>query len=200
MSDILNEAKDHFESVFKNSGWIPFSFHSVDHTRSVVEKAIEWAKACKLESADSEALQLAAMFHDLGYLSRYDDHESQGVKMFLDFAREHDVSENQQKAVKRLIESTRKTHSDFTDPLCAIMHDIDRAGMGMPDFIEQGLKLREEWGHFKDLETNDAEWFAFQIEYLSKTKFKTDHGILNYSDQKQKNLESLKELLTRSSS
>lgn len=195
MSDILNQAKGHFESIFNNPGWGPFTFHSVHHTWSVVEKAQEWAKAYKLESTDSEALQLAAMFHDLGYLSRYDDHETEGIRMFFDFAEEHDISENQQGAVKHLIECTRKTHSNFEDPLCAIMHDIDRAAMGMTDFIEQGLSLRKEWEHFKGLETNDIEWFEFQIQYLTKTEFKTDYGISKYNPQREKNLQLLRALV-----
>jgi uncharacterized protein len=199
VSDILNLAKVYMESVFDDSDWAPFTFHSIHHTTTVLEKALEWATACNLRPEESEAIQLAAMFHDLGYLTRYDNHESEGIWLFSVFAEENGIPADQQKVVKRLIECTRKTHSDFSIPLYKIMHDIDRVGMGMPDFVDQGLNLRKEWEHFKSFQTNDVEWFASQIEYLEKTKFKTDYGRSNYSDQKRKNLESLKRLLQDSS-
>ncbi len=144
---------------------------------------------------ETRALELAALFHDVGYLANYENHESEGNRIFLTFAQNHGLASDLQHLVTQLIDSTKKTHRNFSNPLAKIMHDIDRAAMGMPGFIEQGLKLRKEWEHLKGLETNDREWFEFQVQYLEKTTFKTGYGVSTYNTQRIENLQNLKSLL-----
>jgi predicted metal-dependent HD superfamily phosphohydrolase len=195
VNDILNLAKGHVDLIFENPGWGPFTFHSALHTRSVFEKAKEWSACCVISQEHSEALQLAALFHDIGYLSNYEDHEAEGIRMFLNFADANGIPTLPQNTVIELIECTRETHSDFSKPISKIMHDIDRVAMGMADFIDQGLNLRKEWEHFKRFKTNDKGWLEFQIQYLEKTKFKTEYGLSKYNLQRERNLQSLKALL-----
>jgi len=198
VSEILSLAKEYVEFIFESPDWEPFEFHSVKHTRSVFEKANEWAIACNLDAMDSLAVKLAALFHDIGYSSNYKDHEAESIRMFQKFSGSHRVGSDLQEKVIYLIECTRKTHSDFTDSLACIMHDIDRAAMGMPDFIEQGLNLRKEWEHFIGLKTNDHEWLESQVQYLKDTHFKTDYGFDKYNAEKEKNLRALNALLAQS--
>ena len=161
----------------------------------VYKKAEEWAFALDLDLNTETALKLAALFHDVGYRTDYDDHESEGIRIFKHFAEKRAVDITIINQTSELIGYTRKEVNDPTSSLAETMHDMDRVSMGMPSFIEVGLSLRKEWEHFKGLKVKDNEWYAFQVEYLERTEFKTGHGINRYNGQRLKNLEILKRLL-----
>lgn len=161
------------------------------HTQLVFEKANEWALAMKFDNETATALKLAALFHDVGYRTNYDDHEPEGIRIFKGFANENGIELSTIDSVSDLIEYTRKDHNDLNNPLAKVMHDIDRVSMGMPNFVNEGLQLRKEWQYFKGLNADDKEWFSFQVDYLNRTEFKTEHGRLNYNNQRLKNIEVL---------
>src|SRR5690348_6514774 len=51
------------------------TYHSVQHTRNVVEAARHIGASEKLHQEEMELLLTAALFHDAGFLKGYDNHE-----------------------------------------------------------------------------------------------------------------------------
>ena len=56
-------------------------FHNWIHTNEVRQQALTIGRRVGLSAADLEVLELAALFHDVGYIEAYDGHEavSQGI-------------------------------------------------------------------------------------------------------------------------
>ena len=160
----------------------------------VFEKSKEWCAHERLNEVQSINVQLAALFHDLGYRTNPDDHESESCDMFRSFASSMRLRPECIDAVCQLIHYTNKHYKDHTIQLAAIMHDIDRVSMGLSSFYESGLLLKKEWAHFKGLVAEELEWIEFQIDYLQRTEFKTVYGQKAYDPQRLINLENLLEL------
>lgn len=56
-------------------------YHSVDHTRMVLNNVIDFASYEKTNEKDIELLAIAAAYHDAGYMERYNSNEEIGANM-----------------------------------------------------------------------------------------------------------------------
>ena len=194
--ELLVRAEAFVRNVFDDSRWEGFSFHSINHTIRVCKKADEFGKGSALNEDDYLALMLAAMFHDTGYAFNYSDHETESVRIFQDFigTEEYDGSE----MVEQLILATGTSAEPLNSELEKIMHDIDRIGVGLPDFFEIGNMLRDEWAAKENRKFSDGEWAQLQLDYLDQTGFLTEYGREKFGKQRLRNIEVAKSALVKS--
>ena len=176
--------------MFEDPKWQDFSFHSINHTIRVCKKADEFAKGSGLSKNQYVALMLAAMFHDTGYAFNYSDHETESVRIFKEFI--SGKAYPHQDLVTQLILATRASAADPTTELEKIMHDIDRIGVGLPDFFEIGKLLRQEWQTKEGRQYSDIEWAQLQLDYLLKTDFLTEYGKTHFGEPRLHNIEAAK--------
>lgn len=191
--ELLVRAEVFVTKLFEDPKWDGFSFHSINHTIRVCKKADEFAKATGVNEDDYLALLLAAMFHDIGYAFNYSDHELESVKIFRKFISEQDFDDSDH--VEKLILATSPAADGTRNELEKIMHDVDLIGIGMPDFFEIGIMLREEWAAKEGQIYSDDEWSKLQLDYLNRTDFLTEYGKEKFGKQRLSNIEAAKALV-----
>lgn len=142
-------------------------YHDLNHTLNVEKAAIRFAK---LEGVDEESMQLlqtAVLYHDSGFILRYDDNEEFAMQLAQSNLPRFGYTPDQINKVTKIIASTRHGAKP-TDLVEQIMCDADHDYLGRADYYNVSKKLRvemENYGKFM----SEKEWIEFQLAYLEKT-------------------------------
>jgi len=178
--------------LFANSIPADYSYHDLTHTERVVEMALEMAKAYNLSDARIKLMGIAAWFHDSGYSMGVKDHEINSSKIATDFLTEHKFSSKERNIVVELILST-KIETKAYNVEQRILRDADLHYLGGLDYFDRANKLREEWEHTQGITLNDSDWYQRNLDFMSNHTFETSFGRKHFNEQKQLNINLIKE-------
>jgi predicted metal-dependent HD superfamily phosphohydrolase len=191
MSTLLIDAEKFVFNLLNNKLATNYVYHNLAHTQKVIEKTIELGEKLEVDKASLENLQLAALFHDSGFIKKAENHEQESVKILTRFLQENNVKVNRIEAIASLILATKMGH-DPTDDLEKIMIDADCAHIGNKSFEDKTALLRKEWEVIENKNYSDTEWVAINIDFLTNGhKYHTDYALKNWSKGKDKNLSKL---------
>ena len=191
MSTLLITAEKYVYNLLNNKLATNYVYHNLAHTQKVLEKTIELAEKLEKDAASLEKLQLAALFHDSGFINKAENHEQESVKILTHFLQENNVEVNKIEAIASLILATKMGHNPTND-LEKILIDADCAHIGNKSFEDKTALLRKEWEAIENKNYSDAEWVAINIDFLTNGhKYHTDYALKNWSKGKDKNLSKL---------
>jgi predicted metal-dependent HD superfamily phosphohydrolase len=191
MSTLLIDAEKYVFNLLNNKLATNYVYHNLAHTQKVIEKTIELAEKLEVDKASLENLQLAALFHDSGFIKKAENHEQESVKILTHFLQENNVKVNKIEAIASLILATKMGH-DPTNDLEKIMTDADCAHLGNKSFEDKTALLRKEWEVTENKNYSDVEWVSINIDFLTNGhKYHTDYALKNWSKGKDKNLAKL---------
>ena len=138
---LIEETKKHVKEEFEKTSTEVLPYHNWKHTENVYNaaKLISENADQELSNRQKQNLQLAALFHDLGYLQSPKDHEQISVQLAVDFLKEKGIELEDLEEVKRLILATKLGHK-ATDELEKIIVDADLSHLGREDYLETTYK------------------------------------------------------------
>lgn len=168
------------------------TYHNLDHTAYVIEKAVFLAEKLKVSDDDLHLLQLAALFHDTGFIDNPKDHEEKGCKIAENYLAKGYSSADLDK-IHGMIMAT-KIPQKPTNLLENILADADLEYLGTDLFEEIGQTLFEELKHFNPDFTEQA-WDELQLVFLQKHHYHTEYCRINREPKKQENLLTVKKRL-----
>ena len=141
-------------------------YHDLPHTLNVEKAAVRYAK---LEGVDPNSLLLlrtAVLFHDAGFIMKYNHNEDFGISMAQANLPKFGYSKSQIEVISKIINATKHSVSPTT-LLEKIMCDADHDYLGRPDYHVIAKKLRVELNDFETSFT-DEQWIKYQIQFLEK--------------------------------
>lgn len=162
-------------SYFKNHCTTSFKFHSFEHTKIVAEHCKKASKKMDFSNDDSEILQTAAWFHDLGYLFSLENHEDKSIELVKKYLNQHNYASEFIKGVSSCIEATKSTKTPKND-LAATLKDIDISYALITNFKDKGDLLRREYLLLKNQEYTDEQWNRIEINFLNEIKYFSEYG------------------------
>lgn len=185
-STIVKDAAEYVFNLFRDKLPADYVYHNYNHTDETLNACKKLSKSYNLTSRDYEVLQLAALFHDTGYITVYDKHEEESVKFMQEYLKgnyaEEDITE-----IESLIMSTK--HKTIPDgSLQEILHDADYINLGKKSFDHRADLLRIEWERILQKTYTEEEWAQIQLQFLLDTQFKTEEAVLKYNEQKEQNI------------
>ena len=141
-------------------------YHSYEHTEKVEEAVIKYGELENLSDQELILLRTAALFHDSGFLFRYEENETLAVDFFRRIAPDFGYEESAIEKISEIIMST--AHGQEPKNLLeAIMCDADLDYLGRMDYHDTAEKLFTEEALFgKNRSKKDV--LKKQIEYLSE--------------------------------
>src|SRR4051812_48959933 len=120
------------------------TYHNVDHTLDVAAQCLAIAKEEGITHKQTLfELQVAALYHDSGFLFTYDKHEERSCKTAIQQLPAFGVSGKMIENICELIMAT-KVPQKPANMLQSIICDADLDYLGREDFFETGNKLRLE--------------------------------------------------------
>ncbi|WP_337994817.1 hypothetical protein [Polaribacter ponticola] len=81
MSLLISEVEKYIFNLFNDKLDVNYTYHNLVHTQKVVEKVLELSEDLKLDETSIENLQIAAWFHDSGFIYGANKHENESIKI-----------------------------------------------------------------------------------------------------------------------
>src|SRR5690606_25791494 len=185
---IIGKAKAYVHELLSEKLPAGYLFHNFQHTQEVVEVCEEIAASMRLSQQDTENLQLAAWFHDTGFVEKRERHEEKSAQLAHSFLVRQNYPEAHIKTVERLILST-KEGVEPNDTLEKILHDADIAHIGRKRFFKKGELLRMEWEQAENTSYSDSEWAHIQLDFLINNKFCTLYALDKFDERRIQNID-----------
>src|SRR5450759_1552141 len=169
-------------------------YHNVKHTVDVVTEVelIGWGEGC----SDEEILLLktAALFHDVGHIVAYDNHEFYGTQIAREMLPVFNYSPHQIERICELIMSTKLPQKP-TDLLENIILDSYLDYLGISDFIPVSNTLYEELKAQNKMNSLN-EWNKIQVKFISGHQYFTKTARSLREVNKQLQIERIQSLIT----
>lgn len=169
-------------------------YHSLPHTRDDVLIAVrKFAAQAGVTGEDLALLEVAAVYHDIGFLYIVAEHERRGVELIRDVLPGYGFSPEQVERIAGMIMTTRlpQTPHNFLEEL---LSDADLDVLGREDFSARNAKLRQEMAGLGKTFT-DEQWFGSQLKFLENHTYFTEAARLIRNEGKQKNIDYLRQTL-----
>jgi uncharacterized protein len=167
------------------------SYHGFHHVLAVLKSCNEHIERLNINPKDAHLLRVAALLHDVGILSSYDDHEAESIK----FAKKNlPVWGYGKEDIKKICEMilATKLPQEPKNVLDEIICDADLDYLGKRKFYEIGETLFEEFKAY-GVVSNEEQWDQLQIRFLEKHKYHTGFAKKYRQPKKQKRISEIKE-------
>lgn len=173
-----------------------YYFHNLQHTLDVYERVGYLAEKSKLSKKECEWLRLASLFHDTGFIFRYDDNEYYGAKIAERFLVHNNYPKIWINKVKKLIMATVVWYQP-KNLLEWVVKDADLDNLWRNDFPYRLSVLREEIKAIKWVEFSDKEWFGIVYNFIRSTSFYSDIQKYERNELLIRNIEIMKDRVDR---
>jgi HD superfamily phosphodiesterase len=185
--NILKEVEKYTLQYYEENFSSLHTYHSVEHTRLVVDMATKISGFEGLDKRNTEIVMVAAWFHDIGYAISHEHHEDESCQIARQFLTGKGVDEDFILAVEACISSTRRG-AEIKSLNDKILHDADHAHTALPDFMEISNLFRKEQENFSDRKMTKLEYWKKTLDFLNETKFLTEYAIKNMEPEKNENI------------
>ena len=181
--------KDFVVSLLKTKLSEYYYYHNHEHTLYVTEKAIEIGRHEACTEKELELLSLAALWHDTGYITIYNNHEEESCLLARQYLPEYGYSATDIDEVCNMIMATKMPQSPKTK-LEEILADADLEYLGTSLFETKADRLFKE---LKLINTSltEEKWRSMQILFLQNHLYFTGFCKENRENVKQMNLSKL---------
>jgi predicted metal-dependent HD superfamily phosphohydrolase len=186
-NNILIEAIAFITTLFKERLNSKYSFHNLEHTKSVVNGVETICAAENIDEEKTNILLLAAWFHDAGYIEGTENHEKRSIKIALDFLQSKTISDDIQQKISDLILATTFNYKP-KNLLEKIIKDADHAHLANKNYPDALDQLRAEWENETDMKYCDTNWLSLNLEFLKKHQYYTKFAQKEWQNLKEENL------------
>ncbi|WP_084084140.1 HD domain-containing protein [Chryseobacterium sp. YR221] len=151
------------------------SFHNISHTYEVVGASREIGTQTNLSQEEMLIVQVAAWFHDCGYINTYIGHEEESKKIAKGFLENFDCQKNFIDKVLSCIESTKYPQNP-SSLIEKVLCDADLYHFTRTDYSRYENAIRQEFEQYLGLIYTDEEWLIKNCNFLTSHSYYTDYG------------------------
>jgi len=167
------------------------SYHGFHHTLHVLKVCNDYIRRLKINSKDAKLLRTAALFHDVGVLWDYQNHEAEGVEFMRKTLPQWGYSKSDIEIVANMIYATKLPQSPKTE-LEQILCDADVDYLGTDLFYEIGETLYQEFLSVGVVKSEE-DWDRLQVKFLENHKYHTPFAQKNREPRKRKYIQAIKD-------
>jgi len=190
----MEKYKHIFDRIFtrlKENLHPELTYHNVEHTLMVMEWAKELSRKEGVGEREFILIQIAALFHDSGFLVSREEHEKRGCEIARKELADEDFSHEEIEAICGMIMATRVPQKP-TNQLERILVDADLYYLGTEKYSKYATQLRDELRSFNP-ELSAEDWKNIQIKFLQHHRYNTDFAKTYLEPAKLKQLEVIKQ-------
>ncbi len=172
-------------------------YHSFWHTsEDVMPTASRLARLLHIPEEDQHLLQVAAAYHDIGYVVTHEAHEQASIEIMKQSLPQFGFTSTDIERLSGLIAATRLPQSP-QNLLEEILADADLDVLGREDFWVRSNHLRQELT-ILGRKTTQRQWYQTQLKFLEDHYYFTSQAKALRQAAKQTHIHVLKELLHNS--
>ncbi|MFZ1676743.1 MAG: HD domain-containing protein [Saprospiraceae bacterium] len=166
------------------------TYHSPKHTKYVLQQAEYISIQENVREHDLFLIRTAALFHDIGFIQQYKDHEEAGCEITREFMERYSFDPLDAEKIFGMIMATKIPQKPHTLPE-KIVADADLEYLGTDLFYKVSQLLYKEMLYL-DPDLDIKSFNQIQIKFLSAHTYHTDF-CKNHREEKK--LQNLKELM-----
>lgn len=169
-------------------------YHNFQHTLDVCESVDRLAEMENIKGEELVLLQTAAVFHDTGFIWRYENNEELASKYARQILGDYNYSTDHIEHICKLIMSTQIPQQP-EDLMGMILCDADLDYIGRGDFFITALRLHREWSENSNMKITFKDWYLKQQSFIIQHDFFTQSARELRNEKKEHNLAQVRELL-----
>lgn len=190
-SAIYNKVEEYVSNLFAQSQDEKLIYHNLQHTKKVVSRAKEIACHYNLIESDMLIVQVAAWFHDTGYLwAEPAMHEEKSAELMKDFMKNFPGEEELVTGIKECIMATKATVRPM-NLLQQIMVDADTYNLGTKEFNTTNYQVYKEHTA-RNSNVSMRDWNRQALKFLKNHQYYTSYCKELLCETKKKNIKKLK--------
>jgi putative nucleotidyltransferase with HDIG domain len=163
-------------------------YHNYVHAKRVYKSTKEIAEHSSLSDTDMEAVLVAALLHDIGYIEGRDNHEDASIKLATPFLEKEGVSKEMTDKITQAIRATKMEATPET-LLDKILRDADASHFAKDYFEEASEYLRQELRIQEVADYSQEDWRKCNITmFTTQHHYYTDYAIEHWKPIKDSNL------------
>jgi len=191
---ILEKVEEYAEHILREKSPLHNTYHNLAHTRNVVQSSIEIGLGEKLTPDEMEMVQIAAWFHDIGYIEKTDGHEEISAMYASNFLNEENYPEDRIEKIIGCILATKVPQNPKSN-IEQIMCDSDLNQFGKDSFFVRNEYFRKEREFYLKRKLNDNEFISGTIDFMTRHHFHTNFANINFQETKRNNIKELQKQL-----
>ena len=172
---IVAEAKIYVSHLLDHKLSKDCLFHTKKHTLEVLKNTETIAEYSKLDENALNILRVAALFHDVGYINTYENHEEESAAYAAEFLELKNIYPENINQVTNCIMATKMPQSP-KDELSKILCDADLMNMTFDDYMEQIDLMRQEWDKIGKASLNEHEFHLNSLRFFKAHKYHSEYG------------------------
>jgi len=161
-------------------------YHDLAHTMSVRETALILGAHYDIGATNMEAMEIAALLHDTGYVKAYTGHEKVSAELAVDFLTAHNYPAEKIALVVDLIDATKLVYEP-KNLLQRIIKDADLNNLGQGKYMKTIANLRHEMKVFLGQEYEDAAFMEMNLGFMDGHSYFTEKASDLFDGKKAKN-------------
>lgn len=166
-----------------------YYYHNYEHTLYVIEKVTEIGIHENCRAKELELLNVAALWHDTGYIHTYKGHEEESCFLARQFLPGYDYSSAEIDRICGMILATKIPQTP-QNKLEEIIADADLEYLGTSDAAMLAHNLFRELNAI-DPSLTAAAWKRIEVDFLTSHKYFTDYCKANTEHLKHAYLQGL---------
>ena len=192
-STILEKSYQYTKEYFARQDQDSFSYHNWDHTLRVLNAVKNMIFVdTTIDDRSALQLQIAALFHDIGYFTDCKNHEQVSADMAAEFLSSHAFPSEDIKEIQQLILATRPDWKAGNKKQY-ILRDADMSGLASKNYMTIAEGLRQEKNNDNSPQEIDEEkWIKENIQFLSSYQYESEVGQQLFDKGRKKNIKRLK--------
>ena len=185
--DIITAAEDYVRQIFEQK--IPsnvYVYHNWVHTTQVRDEVLLLARQAEVTNGEIELLNIATLFHDIGFSEAYAGHEDHSIRIAKAFLNSVHYPQEKIKLIEGMINATR-VEVKPTTKLEALLKDADTSSLGKSHFHIFTNSLRKELNTLQNAGMSKKDWMKANLKFLDDHEYHSEVGKERYSQTKKEN-------------
>lgn len=183
--ELISETREYISILLTTELSENCVFHTISHTLDVVSNAEVIGRYCKLDDDSLNILRMCALFHDVGYVDAYDDHEIYSAKRARAYLKSKQIDPEVIAQIEAAILST-KTPQTPKDKISKILCDADLMNLTFDDYFEQIDLMRKEWEKVGKAKLNREEFYLSSLDFFQSHEYHSKYGKKVLQPKKEK--------------
>ena len=150
-------------------------YHNWVHTCHVSDEVLYLGRQANVSEEDLEILNLATLFHDVGFSETFNGHEAVGARMARTFLSDQGYPKEKIEMVTGLILATSMGTSPQNE-LEKLIKDADTSSLGKPHFTITTNSLRKELNALQHTNYSKTAWAINNLNFLKEHQYYSEIG------------------------
>lgn len=183
--DILKKTEEFCISRFAGLDAKQFVYHNLNHTKEVVDACKLIGEKSGLTDEELDLVQIAAWFHDIGYMVDYQNHEEESRRIASKFLLAGGMEPEKINIITGCIDATKIPQSPKSK-LEEVICDADMFHLSLSNFCERTILLNVEKNMFNKDQIAPVDFYQESIRFLELPYF-TEYASQTFENAKKMN-------------